>query len=250
MIQAVRHQGEHKMPPKSKLPDPAVESLARWVQMGAPWPEGVSLSDKAKGDLARTHWSFQPVRDVAPPAVKDSTRVASPVDAFIVSALEAKGLAPSPIADKRTLIRRASFDLTGLPPTPDEVAAFLADGSPQAFAKVVDRLLASPAYGERWGRHWLDVARYADTRGYAFTAERRYPYSYTYRDYVIRAFNEDLPLRPVHRRADRRRPPAAERRHPAARRARVPDRRPAVPQRHQRHHRRPDRRRDPRHSSA
>src|SRR5207247_6006883 len=97
-------------------------------------------------------------------------------------------------ADKRTLIRRAYFDLIGLPPKPEEVEAFIADKSSDAFAKVVDRLLASPQYGERWGRHWLDVARYADTKGYVFEEERRYPYSYTYRDYVIRSFNEDLPF--------------------------------------------------------
>ncbi len=115
------------------------------------------------------------------------------MDNFILARLEAKGMRPAPKADKRTLIRRATFDLTGLPPKPGEVAAFIADKSPDAFAKVVDRLLASPQYGERWGRHWLDVARYADTKGYVFEEDRHYPYSYTYRDYVIRAFNEDLP---------------------------------------------------------
>ena len=117
----------------------------------------------------------------------------NPIDAFILAKLEEKGLAPSKPADRRTLIRRVSFDLIGLPPTPEEVEAFVADPSPDAYEKLVDRLLASPHYGERWGRHWLDVARYADTKGYVFTEERRYPYAYTYRDYVIRAFNEDLP---------------------------------------------------------
>ncbi len=118
----------------------------------------------------------------------------TPVDAFVLAQLEASGMTPSRQADKRTLIRRASFDLTGLPPTPEEVDAFLADKSPGAFAKVVDRLLAAPQYGERWARHWLDVARYADTKGYVGgNEETRFPYSYTYRDYVIRAFNEDLP---------------------------------------------------------
>ncbi len=194
MVLAARHQGDHKMPPKGpKLPDPAVESLARWVKMGAPWPEGTVPTDQARAEAARKHWSFQPVRDPAPPAVEDSTWGSSPIDAFILARLEAKKLAPSPPADRRTLIRRATFDLIGLPPTPDEVDAFLADDSPGAFAKVIDRLLASPRYGERWGRHWLDVARYADTKGYVFTQEKRYPYSYTYRDYVIRSFNEDLP---------------------------------------------------------
>ena len=127
------------------------------------------------------------------PAVKNQRFIRTPVDNFILAKLEAKGLRPSPEADKRTLIRRATFDLTGLPPTPEEVEAFMADKSPDAFEKVVDRLLASPQYGERWGRHWLDVARYADTKGYVFEEDRHYPYSYTYRDYVIRSFNEDLP---------------------------------------------------------
>ncbi len=193
LVLAARHQGDLKMPPKKKLPDPAVESLASWVKMGAPWPEAPVPSSEAKADLARKHWSLQPVVDPPLPKVEHSDRVASPVDAFILAKLEAKKLEPSPLADKRTLIRRASFDLIGLPPTSSEVDAFLADETPDAFAKVVDRLLSSPRYGERWGRHWLDVARYADTKGYVFTAETRYPYSYTYRDYVIRSFNEDKP---------------------------------------------------------
>ena len=193
MVLAARHEGDLKMPPKGKLPDPAVESLSAWVKMGAPWPDGPSPSTAANGGLARDHWSLRPVVDHAPPRVEHSDRVASPVDAFLLAKLEAKKLEPSPPADKRTLIRRATFDLTGLPPTSAEVDAFLLDESPEAFAKVVDRLLASPRYGEAWGRHWLDVARYADTKGYVFTEERRYPYSYTYRDYVIRSFNDDKP---------------------------------------------------------
>ena len=113
-------------------------------------------------------------------------------------------------ADRRTLIRRATIDLWGIPPTAEEVDAFEADPTPDAFARLVDRLLASPRYGERWGRHWLDVARYADTKGYVFTQDRRYPYAYTYRDYVIAAFNADLRLRPVHRRS--RSPPTSSHR--------------------------------------
>jgi hypothetical protein len=127
------------------------------------------------------------------PAVKDAGWSRTGVDAFIVAKLEAAGLTPSPQADRRTLIRRLSYDLLGLPPTMDEVEAFAADAAPGAYERLVDRLLASPRYGERWGRHWLDVARYADTKGYAFAQERRYPYAYTYRDYVIDSFNEDLP---------------------------------------------------------
>ena len=191
LVLAVRYHTDNKMPPKGKLPDPEVESLASWVRMGAPWPEALNGSTKA--DAAGPLWSLRPVVDPPLPKVEHSDRVASPVDAFVLAKLEAKKVEPSAPANKRTLIRRATFDLTGLPPTPPEVDAFLADETPQAFAKVVDRLLASPRYGETWGRHWLDVARYADTKGYVFTDEKRYPYSYTYRDYVIRSFNEDKP---------------------------------------------------------
>src|SRR5262249_55395676 len=117
----------------------------------------------------------------------------NPVDRFILARLEAKGLAPSPPADKRTLIRRATFDLTGLPPTPEEVSAFASDPSPGAYQRLIERLLASPRYGERWGRYWLDVARYADTKGYVFFQDADFHWAYTYRDYVISAFNRDLP---------------------------------------------------------
>jgi hypothetical protein len=128
------------------------------------------------------------------PSVKNERWPQTPIDAFVLAKLEQKGLTPSERADKRTLLRRVTFDLTGLPPTDQEVNAFVSDTSPDAFPQVVERLLASPHYGERWGRHWLDVARYSDTKGYVFEEERRYPYAYTYRDYVIRAFNEDLPF--------------------------------------------------------
>jgi mono/diheme cytochrome c family protein len=193
IVQAIRHQGELKMPEKGKLPDPAIEAVAHWVKIGAPWPSTSVPSEASKAEIAKKHWSLQPVVDPALPKVEHSDRIFSPVDAFILAKLEAKKLEPSGLADKRTLIRRVTYDLTGLPPTSAESEAFLADDSPQAYSKVIDRLLASPRYGERWGRHWLDVARYADTKGYVFTEERRYPYSYTYRDYVIRSFNEDKP---------------------------------------------------------
>ena len=172
-----------------------MEALTAWVKMGAPWPDGPAVAAKgASIDEARQkHWSYQPVKMPAVPTVKDPSWVKNPIDAFVLAKLEEKGLAPSKPADRRTLIRRVSFDLIGLPPTPEEVEAFLNDPSPDAYEKVVDRLLASPRYGERWGRHWLDLARYSDTKGYVFTEERRYPFSYTYRDYVIRSFNEDLP---------------------------------------------------------
>lgn len=194
LVQAVRYAHEDiKMPPKGRLPDPPIQALATWVEMGAPWGKGPIASEDARAKATLKHWAFLPIRAAAPPPVNDSTWGISPIDAYVLAKLEASGMKPSPRADRRTLLRRASFDLTGLPPTAEEVAEFEADPSSDAFAKVVDRLLASPRHGERWGRHWLDVARYADTKGYVFTEERRYPFSYTYRDYVIRAFNEDLP---------------------------------------------------------
>ena len=196
LIKAIRHDGDVRMPPKSKLPDEAIAHLTAWVKMGAPWPQESVQADRQLGSVAevrRTHWAFQAVKKPALPAVKKPGWVKTPIDAFVLAGLEAKGLTPSPAADRRTLIRRLTIDLHGLPPTPEEVADFEADRTPDAYARLVDRLLASPRYGERWGRHWLDVARYADTKGYVFTEERRYPFAYTYRDYVIRAFNEDLP---------------------------------------------------------
>ena len=142
---------------------------------------------------AKRHWAFQPVVDPFYPEVKTTTWPRTSVDRFILARLEGKGLSPSPQADKRTLIRRATFDLTGLPPTPEEVEAFEADAAPDAFERLIDRLLASPRYGERWGRYWLDVARYADTKGYILFQDANFHWAYTYRDYVIGAFNHDLP---------------------------------------------------------
>ena len=194
LVQAVRHAGELKMPPtpRPKLPDAAARELADWVKAGAPWPEGSVPTAAKVAKVAEVHWSFRPVKKVEPPKSEAGT---SPIDAFLDASIASHGLTPAPRADRRTLIRRATTDLTGLPPTSDEVDAFLADARPdrEAFAAVVDRLLASPHYGERWGRLWLDVARYADTKGYVFQEETKYPYSYTYRDWVVEAFNEDLP---------------------------------------------------------
>jgi hypothetical protein len=196
LIRAIGQSGEIKMPPKGRLAQQAIDDLTTWVKMGAPWPENALAGRPtiaAHGAAAQKHWAFQPVRQPQVPHVEHETWVATPVDAFILAHLEARGLGPAAAADRRTLLRRATFDLIGLPPTAEEIEAFEADPSPDAFARVVDRLLASPRYGERWARHWLDVARYADTKGYVFTEERRFPYAYTYRDYVIRAFNQDLP---------------------------------------------------------
>ena len=198
IIQAVAQTHEDlKMPPGGKLPEPAVAIIRQWVALGAPWSANTgqdNASVPTKGhDPAPPHWSFQPVGSPSPPPVEDRNWAGSPVDAFVLARLEAAGLTPSARADKRTLIRRATIDLWGIPPTAEEIEAFELDSTPDAFARLVDRLLASPRYGERWGRHWLDVARYADTKGYVFTQDRRYPYAYTYRDYVIKALNADLP---------------------------------------------------------
>ena len=198
LIKAVRYTDpDLQMPPKDKkLSAEQIASLETWVKMGAPDPR-IAPGPRSLTDIAEArarHWAFQPVQDPAPPKVKKPRWVQTPVDAFVLAKLEQKQLKPAPPADRRTLIRRISYDLIGLPPTPEEVEAFLKDQRPEAYAQLVERLLASPHYGERWGRYWLDVARYADTKGYlAGGEERRYPFSYTYRDYVVRAYNEDKP---------------------------------------------------------
>ena len=198
LIDAIGHDAAIKMPPKSKLSVQAIEDLTKWVQMGAPWPESGhnALSGSVTADtapVAKHHWAFQPVANPLPPHVNANGWAQTSVDRFILSRLEAKGLSPSPRADARTLIRRATFDLLGLPPTPEEVDSFEADTAPGAYERVIDRLLASPRYGERWGRYWLDVARYADTKGYVLFQDANFHWAYTYRDYVISAFNQDLP---------------------------------------------------------
>jgi len=198
LLQVLRYQGAIKMPPMGKLPDQQIADIATWVKQGAPWPDAAEQSAEPKksskyGFTAeqRAFWSFQPVKDYPVPRVKNAAWPKSPIDHFILAKLEEKGLAPAVPSDKVALLRRATFDLTGLPPTPQEITDFLNDHSAGAFAKVVDRLLASPRYGERWGRHWLDVARYADSTG--ADEDIRYPYAWRYRDYVIDAFNRDLP---------------------------------------------------------
>jgi hypothetical protein len=200
LVKAINHAGDIHMPPDEKLTAEQIATLTDWIRQGLPWPAGSpsslpqqSAADRAAHDRA-THWSYQPVQDPPLPEIRNlQSAIRNGIDAFVLSRLDSAGLTPSPEADRRTLIRRVTYDLVGLPPTPEEVEAFLADERPDAYERLVDRLLASPQHGERWGRHWLDVARYADTKGYAFAQERRYPYSYTYRDYVIRALNTDLP---------------------------------------------------------
>jgi hypothetical protein len=195
LIEAVRQHGELKMPPGRKLRDDQIEALERWVASGATWPSEGLIA--ARGDEARRrHWAFQPVGDPAPPKVRRADWCRTPIDAFVLARLEAAGLEPSPPADRRTLIRRASYDLTGLPPTPEEVDAFIADPAPDpdAFARVVDDFLASPHYGEQWARHWLDVARYSDTKGYVYDREERFfVQAPAYRDWVVKALNDDVP---------------------------------------------------------
>ncbi|OJW17909.1 MAG: hypothetical protein BGO49_30355 [Planctomycetales bacterium 71-10] len=202
LIQAVAYEDDAvKMPPKQKLPEGEIDVLRRWVAGGATFPKSIAVAPAAPArgyDFAeaRKHWAYRPVTRHDPPPVADASWPRSPIDPFVLAKLEAAGLRPSPPADRRTLLRRVYYDLIGLPPTAEEVAAFEADRSDDAYAKVVDRLLVSPRYGERWGRHWLDVARYADTKDgvLMYGDDRVRPYAYTYRDYVVRSFNEDAPF--------------------------------------------------------
>ncbi len=202
ILEATSYLERVKMPPSGKLKDQDLVALNAWVKAGAVWP-GVdpqliadarsqsSDSGKKFTNRQQSFWSFQLRKTVTPPSVRNTSWIKNPIDQFVLAKLEEKGYSPAPPATKTALLRRATFDLTGLPPTQQEIADFLADHSPQAFEKVVNRLLASPRYGERWGRHWLDVARYADSTG--ADEDHRYPDAWRYRDYVIQAFNEDLP---------------------------------------------------------
>ena len=200
LILAVQHDPLlTAMPPNQKLPNAEIAVLAKWVRVGAPWPDPNVPADRNRDGTResgfsgedRSFWAFQPPVASAIPAVRDSAWPTASLDHFVLAQLEANGLKPAPHADRRTLIRRATIDLHGLPPTADEVHAFLADDSPDAFAKLVDRLLASPRYGERWGRHWLDVVRYADSNG--MDDNVAYADAWRYRNYVIRAFDKDKP---------------------------------------------------------
>jgi hypothetical protein len=194
LLQAVLHRAPApRMPPSGRLSAVEVADLERWVRLGVPW--GAS-SPAGTGTAIATeqHWAFRPVGRPQVPAVKTRGWVRTPIDAFILSRLEREGLKPAPAADRRTLIRRATYDLTGLPPTPEEIAAFVQDRSPapDAWRKAVDRLLDSPHYGEKWGRHWLDVARYADSNG--LDENVHLGNAWRYRDYVVQALNEDKPF--------------------------------------------------------
>lgn len=187
-----------RMPPQEsgpRLTPNEINVLSRWIKMGAPWPSGTKLSSaESLRQSQQQHWAFQPVVQPELPAVKQTQWAVNELDAFILARLEQASLSPSPAADRRTLIRRVTYDLTGLPPTPEQVKAFENDRSSDAYQRLIDRLLRSPQYGEQWGRHWLDVARYADVKGYVYgREERRFVHAALYRDWVIKAFNDDLP---------------------------------------------------------
>ena len=197
LIQAI--SGAHpdlKMPPETTLPDKDQKALIRWVESGAPWPaprpgQIRASSDNFITETDRTFWSYQPLQTAKIPSVTSETQAAHPIDAFLRKDHLEQNLKPLPRASRRTLIRRATFDLIGLPPSPEEIAAFEQQSSPHAFKSLVDQLLASPHYGERWGGHWLDLTRYADTAGDA--ADFPVPEAFRYRNYVIDAFNQDKP---------------------------------------------------------
>ena len=198
LIEAIQYGNtDLQMPPKTKLSEPEITALSSWVKMGAPWPsesKPVATSAKKKFDLdarRREQWCWQPISNPTPPAVTDRDWSENPVDQFIRAKLEVKGLKPAPPADRRTLIRRVYFYLIGLPPAPEAVEAFVNSRSPHAYEALVDELLASPRFGERWARHWLDLVRYAETLGHEF--DYPLPSAWRYRDYVIRAFNADVP---------------------------------------------------------
>ncbi len=189
LVQALAKGAEPHMPPKGQLKEEEIAAITAWVNGLDPQ---VAVGRSVIGEADRAHWAFQPVARPEPPEVKRGEWARTEIDRFILAKLEAAGLAPAPEAEKRVLLRRATFDLTGLPPTFEEMETFLADESPEAFERVLDRLLASPRYGERWGRHWLDLARYADSSGFHEDLDR--PHAWRYRDYVIESFNADKPF--------------------------------------------------------
>jgi len=193
LLTAVRREGKLKMPPGKKLSDREIDALTHWVQSGAAWPEENALAAPESSDTTE-HWAFRPVREPKVPVVGDSTAVRTEVDTFVLAKLAEHDLAPSSPTDRRTLIRRVSYSLVGLPPTAEEVSEFVNDPRPNAYEALVDRLLRSPQYGEHWGRHWLDVARYSDTKGYVYAREERFwVHAWTYRDWVVKSLNADMP---------------------------------------------------------
>ncbi len=193
IVQAIAYDGDLQMPPETPLPDAEKEVLTEWIKLGAPWPKDAAPMKATGKDRGKSHWAFQPLGHFQPPAA-DASEVKTPVDAFVLEKLRAAGLSISPEADRRTFIRRATYSLTGLPPTAGEVSHFVSDTDPIAYENLVDRLLASPAHGEQWARHWLDVARYSDTKGYVYGREERFwVHAWNYRDWVVNALNSDMP---------------------------------------------------------
>ena len=188
LVRSVRRIGDAAMPPNKPLKPEEVAAIEQWVKSGTKYPAAHAVQVKA--DPLADHWAFQSVKPQVVPAGPSELSI---IDRFLKAKLAQKKLDFAPRADRRTLLRRVAVDLTGLPPTADELDRFAADPDPKAYEKAVDRLLASPQYGERWGRHWLDIARYADSKGYVFQENRDYPYAYTYRDYVITSLNDDKP---------------------------------------------------------
>ena len=191
------HDDAVRMPPPEEGPPVSpdvVDAVRAWIAAGAVWPAGDAPVASPMAAARETHWAYQPISAPVPPSVADESWIRGPIDRFVLAALEAAGLRPAAEADRATYIRRATYDLLGLPPTADEIKAFESDASSQAYETLIDRLLASPRYGEHWGRHWLDAARYADTKGYTDVGETRWHvHAAPYRDWVIRAFNEDMP---------------------------------------------------------
>ena len=188
LISSIKHEGQLKMPRDKKLSDIEIKAFEKWVTLGLPWPDSIKIT--LKNTKSETeHWSFLPIKKAVPPI----NEMSHPIDSFIHQKLNKRLIKQSATADKRTLIRRLSIDLIGLPPSISEISAFENDPSSDAYEKVVDRLLASPRYGERWARHWLDIARYADNKGYVFFEDKNYPWAWTYREYVINSLNNDLP---------------------------------------------------------
>ena len=199
LIQAVRYtDSDLQMPPDRALPKDAIARLEQWVRMGAPDPrdgltiDKVSRIDPSDPITGRQHWAFRPLAETGPPEVSDKTWPRTEIDAFVLARLEAANLKPTPDADRRTLLRRVYIQLIGLPPTPQQVAEFLADQRPDALEQLVDQLLESPHFGERWGRHWLDLARYADSNG--LDENFLFREAWRYRNQVIEAFNQDTPF--------------------------------------------------------
>lgn len=201
LLKAIQYKDDnHRMPPKGKMTDAEIAVIEKWVKDGLPMPVdrlggGEIAKPAPRGGVvteeSKRYWAYQPVKRPTAPEVKNASWVKTSIDAFVLAKLEAKGLKPAKSAEKAVLVRRAYYDLLGLPPTPEQVDAFVNDNSPDAWEKLIDQLLASPHYGEKWGRHWLDVVRYAETNGYERDGPK--PYAWRYRDYVIRSFNADKP---------------------------------------------------------